>query len=113
MYWNTHNNSLPLLDPTYGISNVSGEYIDKKLYCQFTREALTSIQDPSSYSNHSPMDFDMNTQPYYFLMASGPVSQKGRVTWYFSVSWTQEIWEKMYVFDIGFKDPYSGSSILQ
>lgn len=81
MYWNTHNNSLPLLDPTYGISNVSGEYIDKKLYCQFTREALTSIQDPSSYSNHSPMDFDMNTQPYYFLMASGPVSQKGsRVT---------------------------------
>ena len=77
MYWNTHNNSLPLLDPTYGISNVSGEYIDKKLYCQFTREALTSIQDPSSYSNHSPMDFDMNTQPYYFLMASGPVSQKG------------------------------------
>ena len=71
---------------------MSGEYIDKKLYCQFTREALTSIQDPSSYSNHSPMDFDMNTQPYYFLMASGPVSQKGSRVTCVSVSWTWEIW---------------------
>ena len=111
MYWNTHNNSLPLLDPTYGISNVSGEYIDKKLYCQFTREALTSIQDPSSYSNHSPMDFDMNTQPYYFLMASGPVSQKGRVTYTFLCVLNSRNLETMCVFDI--KDQYSRSSILQ
>ena len=111
MYWNTHNNSLPLLDPTYGISNVSGEYIDKKLYCQFTREALTSIQDPSSYSNHSPMDFDMNTQPYYFLMASGPVSQKGRVTYIFQCVLNSRCLETMCVFDI--KDQYSRSSILQ
>ena len=50
MYWNTegayHSDSVPLDDPNFGISNVKSQINDGKLYCQFTREAKTSIKLP-------------------------------------------------------------------
>ena len=76
MYWNTENyNSVRLEVPNYGISNVTSQYINKQLYCKFTRDASTSIQVPNNPNNtHKVMNFDLNTKAFHILMAIGPVS---------------------------------------
>ena len=75
MYWNTDKyNSLPLEDPEYGISNITGKYINNHIYCQFTRQSFTTIQDPS-FNSPDVNDFDLNNKHYYVLMAKGPTTK--------------------------------------
>ena len=51
---------------------ISTKAKDDKIYCRFSRHAHLDIVVPNSPNNS--VDFDLNTTPFYLMIAEGPIS---------------------------------------
>jgi len=105
-YWNEEYNSLPLADTSLGLSNVSVEYTDGFLHCSVISESLFKFSTPVEPAKD--VEFDLNVDPYYVLLARGPLNDQG-----FLIQHTENFktTEKIEIFEFGKAHPvYNGCS---
>lgn len=82
MYWNVPGDSRPLSNPSNGISDFSVKEEESILFCSFKRKSETAVTSPYDESVHF---FDLNSNPYYILMANGPLGDDGEIRSVFSL----------------------------
>jgi hypothetical protein len=77
MYWNDDDhNSKPLADPSTALSNATVELKDGFLYCTVVMAAVTQIATPTT--PEKSVNFDLNSNLYFLLLARGPLDSQVR-----------------------------------
>ena len=61
-----------LQNTSFGVNLISTKAKDDKIYCKFSRHAHLDIEVPNSPNNS--VEFDLNTMPFYLMIAEGPIS---------------------------------------
>ena len=73
MYWNVVGNSILLPESTVGVASSSVTVVDNNLWCTFILDATLNISVPDT---NQTVPFQLNSEPFVIMLATGPVDNK-------------------------------------